>query len=699
MHMMFAFRFAVFGLILLTGCLQDRVVDASTQILLSVETRDEALRQELKYLRATIHRKEGNSWVLGSMKSFPRAAISWPVDLPITPGAKSDRAKQFEVVVDALGDDDAILAQARAVSRFLPGERRVLGLLLGACPGPKEPLCDDADCRGGACKVCRSGRCEGVGETDPGELPMQEPDGKPTSFPDGSVEVDASMVGEAGRDGRADSAPGDATVTDAEAEDAADGAPGESTCTTEGALRCPMRGTAQRERCEGAKWIAAEACEAGSVCDATSDPPGSCRELLAVCVGNAGKAVCDGEVMQLCDDQGNSTGMEACETESHCQRGLAAGKCAKCLANEFQCSGAELQVCADDGQGFVTKEQCGSAALCNEDGGKCGAGCTAGSKVCMGDTLRSCKADLSGFEDEKSCGAGLCDQPGQQCDVCVPGTKSCMGNTVRTCNAQGQGYTMQACAAPRGVCTGNGVCVECSASTACPSTGDPCFSSTCDVISGTCKTAVNSRARCAGGVCDSTGNCVGCIDARDCTTSGRPYCSSGQCVQCTATSHCNQAAHEICQDSKCVPGPFCGDMVISRGEECDPKAPGWDLFTCSENCRIRKLYNPCGWHDDCEAGGACGFSYCWYRCSASSPCPQAPVGSGLQAFCNSGTCILTQCSRNEDCPPGTLCGGSAGMTICMGCDDNNLPCPAGYECFKLDDEAGNPTTTGRCRRR
>lgn len=688
--------------LLFAGCFPEREVAARTQILVSIETEPPSLREDMSQLRVRVFRLEGNDWVAGSAKVFSAEELTWPVELPLVPGASSDRNKQFEVIAEAM-QGETVLAQTRAVSHFLRNDHRRLPLVLSRCPAAPDGVCAESACHGPGCTVCKSAVCTPVDELDPNMLPT--PDERVTPERDGA----GATAGDAGRGGARDASRADAAERDASTdgrsangtgEDASEPGPDSvTTCTEEGRLRCPMAGTALRERCEAGAWVAAPACEAGKVCDGSSNPSGSCRELLAVCVGNAGRAVCDGEVMRKCDAQGNASAMDACDSAKHCQDGLAVGKCAVCLAGQHRCTGAELQVCAEDGQSFVKKRDCPSAALCNAMAGTCGQGCAAGSKVCMGDVLRQCKVDLTGYEDADTCDPGLCDQVGQQCDLCVPNAKSCSGNSVRTCNAQGQGHTMAACAPPRGVCTGNGVCVECSASSACPSTGDPCLTATCDVASGTCKTSVNARARCAGGVCDSSGNCVGCIDARDCTTAGARYCSGGACVQCTSNSHCNAANHEVCQGNRCVVGPYCGDGMITAGEQCDPKAQGWSVFTCSETCRPRNLYNSCGWHDDCDPGVNCGLSYCWYACNATSDCPAAPVGSGLKPHC-AGACMLSGCRTKDDCPQGTLCMQTPqGISICVGCDDTNYFCPDGEACIRLSDSAGNPTTTGRCQPR
>jgi hypothetical protein len=469
--------------------------------------------------------------------------------------------------------------------------------------------------------------------------------------------------------------------------------PPELACTVEGELRCSASGTTARQRCEQGKWVTAEACSSSTTCDETSQPAGGCRELRASCAGNAGNSVCEDNLLVVCDDSGGGEDSELCATASHCQRGLTAQKCAKCLPGQHQCAAAQLQVCAEDGSGYVAKEDCASAALCNASAGKCGMGCNAGSAVCVGDTLQRCKADLTAFETVATCESGFCDQAGKQCDVCTPASKSCSGNSVQTCDAQGQGYATQPCTAPRGICTGLGVCVECTASAACPTPSDPCYTSTCDVAAGTCRSVVNVHAPCATGVCSSTGSCVGCIDSSDCKAPGLPICNSGSCVECTSNSHCDASNHEICQDRRCVIGPYCGDGKVDSGEECDWKAPGWDPFICNDRCLQRKFYNSCGSSRDCTPGYTCAESYCTNECQSDSACPAPPIVTGLSTYC-ADTCQLRGCRANTDCPPGLICGlATDGAYYCSGCIHSSQ-CPSGQECY---GEEGTDSVTGRCR--
>ena len=68
---------------------------------------------------------------------------------------------------------------------------------------------------------------------------------------------------------------------------------------------------------------------------------------------------------------------------------------AACNPGQFQCAGPELQVCNPARDGWVNKELCGSAALCNAAGGSCTpTSCQKNDTQCQGSDLQICNDDL-----------------------------------------------------------------------------------------------------------------------------------------------------------------------------------------------------------------------------------------------------------------------------------------------------------------
>ena len=152
------------GVLLVVGCSDPRETPSPTQVVVRVRSQDEALLGEMTGLRIAVARQDGDDWTARGSESLPIGAITWPVDVPISPSNRSAASKPFEVVVEAV-KDDAVLAQARVVVRFVAGEWRLLELWLYRCAGA-EPVCAEPDCHGLDCSACRpDGRCAPVGLT------------------------------------------------------------------------------------------------------------------------------------------------------------------------------------------------------------------------------------------------------------------------------------------------------------------------------------------------------------------------------------------------------------------------------------------------------------------------------------------------------------------------------------------------------
>jgi hypothetical protein len=329
-------------------------------------------------------------------------------------------------------------------------------------------------------------------------------------------------------------------------------------CTTADELRCT--GGANRQRCTDGLWMDTSACKTGEVCSAQPGSEGTCSTVAEVCKGATGEAACDGGgVMYKCDSQGVPESMQTCASARHCQVGLASGTCAMCLPGDHQCSGAELQTCDDDGQGFTTTMTCDTVALCNADAGDCtSATCVPGKFSCQDDELKKCNANQTGWDDVAPCGAGLCDAMGGECDVCVPGTKTCDGDTVVTCNGDGQGSTRADCTGTTAQCVGNGKCVQCANDNDCPDPGT-CMLRHCDLANGTCDPQPSGqRDPCSGGLCDGAGTCLQCLVKADCGTATCKdrSCNSGSCIEIDAQqgTPCSAGANgRVCDDSaNCV---------------------------------------------------------------------------------------------------------------------------------------------------
>jgi hypothetical protein len=409
-----------------------------------------------------------------------------------------------------------------------------------------------------------------------------------------------------------------------------------------------------------------------------------------VCRGAAGSKVCDANTLVTCDANGQIVSTSSCLSARHCQVATARGKCPACLEGEFHCEGATLQRCGADGE-WVTAQTCTAAALCSETAHACTtAFCAPKAPSCQGDMLQVCNDAQTAFQDVKKCDPGLCDRVAGECDVCVSNSKACEadGRSVRTCAANGQTSSVAACASDKPLCTGAGNCVQCKLTMDCSKPSNECLQASCNVAAGTCGTAVrNAHTACSGGVCDGSGNCVGCVDHSDCSARSTTlkYCSGGSCVACTSDSQCNQGAHEACKNNRCVVQSWCGDGMVSGGEDCDPKHSSWSPYTCSETCIRRNLYQPCSSNDECiTQGWGCAWGYCTSSC-ASMACPASPV-SGLTAACTGNNalnfCFLKGCTSITQCPKGTTCREFMNFGfVCVGCQ-TDTDCPNNLACVK-----------------
>jgi hypothetical protein len=256
-------------------------------------------------------------------------------------------------------------------------------------------------------------------------------------------------------------------------------------------------------------------------------------KVAEVCAGAAGKFVCDGVALLHCDSSGAAMPIGECDSEKHCRVGAKSGECPVCLPDAYRCKGADLEQCARDGSEWSKKMTCASEALCDEAGSCSNGKCTADSYRCSGDELQKCSAELTTYEKVETCEPGFCDATGKQCDTCEPGVAICDGKAARkACDADGQNFASKPCPSGTPVCTGEGQCVECAASSDCSGSSE-CQVATCQTATGRCMSSnAEAHTKCGAGVCDGAGKCVGCVNDSDCGGNGST-CTGGQCMRCT----------------------------------------------------------------------------------------------------------------------------------------------------------------------
>jgi hypothetical protein len=488
-------------LMLLASCSKTEIVDAPTQITARVASTDVALRERLTHLRVSVSLEEAGGWKSPVAKTFEESELNWPVDFAIVPRVREDIGKRFQVVVEALADDQ-VLAETRAISSFLRDARRVLPLSLYLCPGHEDEsgyVCAASSCSPTDCRVCSpTGECLPVAVVDPTQLAPLLPS-EPESGDAGS-EADASTAAE-------DAATDDGAT--GSAQEYALGAEGQPCAELlEQTLACEGHASQKALKCEQGTWRRASACAASERCDSRVGPAqGTCAPIAAACVGKSAGEICDGTVRLVCAADLITATPSACQEHAHCLE--QAGKVRCGCDDGYQ----------DDGTGkCVNGSDCPAQA------------CTGGS--CMdGLSDYSCNCD-SGFAGTgtKSC------RPVQYCpkDACTPGG-DCVDQASWSC-ACAPGFTgtgTQACSAindcPMDRCQAPNTCKDgvnsytCSCATG--FSGPDCVNDIC--TPNPCRN---------GGTCSRTGTLCTCAAGYmgpNCTQCAAGYTSngSGGCTQ------------------------------------------------------------------------------------------------------------------------------------------------------------------------
>jgi hypothetical protein len=211
---------------------------------------------------------------------------------------------------------------------------------------------------------------------------------------------------------------------------------------------------------------------------------------------------------------------------------------------------------------------------------------------------------------------------------------------------------------------------------------------------------------CGGDVCDATYTCVpgpGCGDGMitgmetcdDGTQDFDPECAYGpmSCLVCTDT----------CTEQPGTPR-YCGDETIDPEETCDPP----DGEICDDTCHDMTL-DPCfdGFMDGNETDMDCGGTDCapcpaGRHCLVASDCEAFPECGGTPTCgVTSSVCMATELCSDPDvctrdaCEPGTGCGFHLIDDDFDGEGPRDLDC--GLDCNDLDPNIG-PTIPEICDR-
>lgn len=491
-----------------------------------------------------------------------------------------------------------------------------------------------------------------------------------------------------------------------DAGDAASDAPmgdggGDAGCK-ENEFRCEGTALPTRLQCVGGVWKSAPSCDNGQLCDRQSTPPGTCKPVVDVCLGQKPEVgFCVGAERVLCGPDLVTATRKPCGESALCNLGTG-GECAVCNRNDAKCEGDDLLACKSDYSGFTFSEKC-KPGECRANLGRCTAMlCDPDAWSCSGKILERCNANGSGYieADRKDCGTGICDEFSGKCKACEANANlGCADATHQLlCDGEGAKTLMRACSelsSATPTCVGAGVCVQCAPdSKTCqnPTTAVSCSGqgiSTASTCTGT--TCVAGKG-CTGECAPDTYKCAGNASAgrAKCGPEGlfnqSEMCETGNLCD-TATGQCkpiiegcaNQAVGAVvCVGSKRV---TCGkDLVNATSEQCGSPTlcslgTGSKCATCTDSdweCRGAELWKCNATHDGmvkdqtCVSMDLCNAALHMCTDKKCEPSKTYCEGTTLKTCNATGSAVLT----STPCPSGICDPNNGGVAECDQCNAN-----------------------------
>lgn len=347
----------------------------------------------------------------------------------------------------------------------------------------------------------------------------------------------------------------------------------------------------------------------------------------------------------------------------------------QCAASSVRCVGPALQVCSDEGGGWVTVEVCASNSLCRTDGSQCAApACSFGQVRCNVERLELCNSERTGFQLLEQCvGSAYCSSKENRCrdNSCVAGELQCSDGALQECLGEEEGWGLKEQCASQSLCEKSLVA---------------------DANAGQCITAVCSfgERRCDGArleLCnlDQTGWTVldTCGSEALCDRAS-PVCSPSACgvgeVRCDATGalqRCELSRGGFETEQQCLSSAFCSVTVGS--EACAEQPCTEDNFRCNgaqiERCGTDRV----------------GFEAFGSPCATASLCSINAGENGPRAVCRAPACVtnqyqcvgkqLARCSDDrtefvpsEECESAALCNAVLQRCEPARCDVGEIRC-------------------------
>jgi hypothetical protein len=277
---------------------------------------------------------------------------------------------------------------------------------------------------------------------------------------------------------------------------------------------------------------------------------------------------------------------------------------------------------------------------------------------------------------------------------CKTGVYSCANNTT-TCVDGAPADAGVACSVDH-VCDGVGSCVQCGSASSCSSNpGAPCKLGMVSCTTGGCADGLNAAVgtSCGGGqVCDAMGVCVPCSAGTACSTNPTP-CKQGVTACGTGTSTCLDGPNDAAPGASCGNNLVCdgsgGCVACTAGLSCTTNpnpckqggtACGTGTSVCLDGTTNLDAGAACGTSQVCNGNGAC------VGCVADAGCamnPGNPCKLGA-IVCGSGAPV---CADKSNVPNGTTCSTNQ---VCIG--GSCVPCSSTSQCLN-----GLNCISGGCR--
>ena len=346
----------------------------------------------------------------------------------------------------------------------------------------------------------------------------------------------------------------------------------------------------------------------------------------------------------------------------------------ECKAGAYRCNDEYLLTCGAGDAGWVVKQPCGSASLCDSMAKRCLA-CKSGDLRCDGAWRQECNADGTGWKQVEACpGASMCNPT--YCGACKPGELACRGELGNAGTELWECGTDGGWSVHHDDCSSAGLCqASLEAARSGQNTTFTCIDPVCDVGEYVCDGAELKHCR-----PDQTG-----LDLVD---------------TCASPALCNMAVSNAAMSTgtvdMCPPGCTAGAYVCEglTLKQCRDDLTGFDaVITCGAGMECNPVSGGCT--DLCTAGE--------YQCNGATlrfcqadrhwmdkeVCASAALCQATSTPVPSGQCIAPGCQKAGD----YSCDGAA-LSRCPEDLTDYKPeeqCATPELCSAIDKRCNTPT--------